>query len=290
MQSIETYRSFFANLMVRSAGSSDERLIAAFSSVERERYLGPGPWQICDGAGSYLTSPGDDPRLLYQNLMVGLIPELGINNGEPLLHARCLSACALVEGDSVIHIGAGTGYYTALLATVVGPQGRVLGYEIHPELSQRARENLAHITWAEVRAVSATEGVLPASDVIYVSAGVTHPVPAWLESLKLGGRLLLPLTTNEGLGCMLLAVRVGDRSYAASLISFAKFIPCVGARDDTEAEALAHALQTRSTTEVRSLRIGRDHDQTAWCICRDWWLSTAAADTTPGADAANKPF
>lgn len=165
--------------------------------------------------------------------------------------------------------------HTAVLAALVGTKGRVLAYEVNRELSRRARANLAHLAWVEVLSKSATSGPLPESDVIYVNAGVTHPMPSWLNALKLGGRLLLPLTPDTGVGCMLLAVRVTETAYAASIIWFARFIPCVGARDDDESAELVRALQTRSTTEVRSLRIGSGHDATAWCIFKDWWLSTA---------------
>ena len=41
------------------------------------------------------------------------------------LHARCLDALALRKGEAVLHVGAGAGYYTAILAHLVGAGGRV---------------------------------------------------------------------------------------------------------------------------------------------------------------------
>jgi protein-L-isoaspartate(D-aspartate) O-methyltransferase len=64
MKSIQDYRDFYANFIVRSAGSSNERLIAAFFSVERERYVGKGPWPIFVGSG-YLPTVSENPKLLY---------------------------------------------------------------------------------------------------------------------------------------------------------------------------------------------------------------------------------
>src|ERR1051326_3388550 len=59
--------------------------------------------------------PSADPRYLYQNNLIALDAEKGINNGEPFLHARWIGALVLNAGETVTHIGAGTGYYSAIL-------------------------------------------------------------------------------------------------------------------------------------------------------------------------------
>ncbi|HSS70367.1 MAG TPA: methyltransferase domain-containing protein [Casimicrobiaceae bacterium] len=276
MNPIEDFRKFYAHFIVKSSGSSDERLIAAFSAVPREKYLGPGPWQVFVGAG-YLPTISSDPRLLYQDILVGLASNRGINNGQPSLHARCLAACAPRSGETVIHIGAGTGYYTAVLAELIGNEGKVLALEIEPDLAARARDNLAHLPNVAVSAASAEEVSLPACDLIYVNAGATHPLPSWLDALKIGGRLIFPLTPNEGFGCMLLVTRTNESAYGASVVTRAAFIPCVGARDDAMSKTLATALERQSLKAVRSLRRNDVPDETAWCAGSGWWLSTVDA-------------
>ncbi len=276
MSTTQEHRNFYANFIVRSQGSSSEALIAAFACVERERYVGKGPWQIFIGSG-YLSTISDDPRLLYQDVLVGLAADRGINNGQPTLHARCLDDCALREGESVIHIGAGTGYYTAILAALVGPTGSVTAYEIETDLSEAARNNLGHLSHVRVLCASATEAALPQADVIYVNAGATHPLPSWLDALRIGGRLVFPLTPNEGYGCMLKVTRRGPASYAASAITGVSFIPCIGARDDASSDALAAAIERQSFKTIKSLRRATPPDSSAWCVGAGWWLSTAAA-------------
>jgi protein-L-isoaspartate(D-aspartate) O-methyltransferase len=277
LKSIQDHRDFYANFVVRSSGSSNQRLIAAFASVERERFVGEGPWPIFVGSG-YIPTVSDDPRLLYQDVLVGLATDRGINNGQPSLHARCLAACNPCDAESVVHIGAGTGYYSAILASMVGTTGRVLAYEIEPDLALRARANLAQCPNVEVVGASAAEATLPAADLIYVNAGATHPLAAWLDALNIGGRLVFPLTPNEGFGCMLMVTRRGVASYGASVITRVAFIPCIGARDDAASNALAAALETQSLKSVKSLRRGTQPDDTAWCVGAGWWLSTAQPD------------
>src|SRR5215471_8876700 len=259
---IEAFRDFYARFIVRSSGSTDERLIGAFCAVPRENYVGPGPWQVFVGSG-YLTTISSDPRLLYQDIVVGLAPDRGINNGQPSLHARCLAACAPKADDSVVHIGAGTGYYTAVLAQLVGTKGKILALEIERDLAARARDNLAHLRNVSVSTASATEGSLPRSDLIYVNAGATHPIPSWLDALNIGGRLIFPLTPNEGFGCMLLVTRRSETAYAASAVTRAAFIPCVGARDEAMSKSIASALERQSLKSIRSLRRDDSADETA---------------------------
>jgi protein-L-isoaspartate(D-aspartate) O-methyltransferase len=273
VNAIEDFRDFYARFIVRSAGSSDERLIAAFSAVPRENYVGPGPWQVFVGSG-YLTTISSDPRLLYQDIVIGIASDRGINNGQPSLHARCLTACAPGSGETVVHIGAGTGYYSAVLAQLVGNNGKVVALEIESDLAARAGHNLAHLSNVSVSATSGTEGSLPRCDLIYVNAGATHPVPSWLDALNVGGRLIFPLTPNEGFGCMLLVTRKNETVYAASAVTRAAFIPCVGARDEATSRSIASALERQSLKSVRSLRRDDPVDETAWCVGAGWWLST----------------
>ena len=275
MNPIQDYRDFYANYIVKSAGSSSQSLIAAFSSTEREHYVGAGPWPIFVGAGWYIPTLSEDPRLLYQDVLVGLATDRGINNGQPTLHARCLAACSPISSESVVHIGAGTGYYTAVLAALVGVMGSVVAYEIEADLAERARENLKHLSNVHVVAASASDASLPSADVIYVNAGATHPLDSWLDALNLGGRLILPLTPNDGFGGMLLVTRRAATSYAASIVSRVSFIPCIGARDDATSKALSTALETQSIKSVKSLRRDTTPDGTAWCVGAGWWLSTA---------------
>ncbi len=273
MNSIADHRRFYAEYIVRSTGSTSARLIEAFASVPREDFLGPGPWQVFVGSG-YIPTISDDPRLIYQNVLVALASDRNINNGEPSLHARSLAAVAPALGESVVHLGAGTGYYSAVLATLVGAQGRVLAIEREADLAQRARGCLRDFGNVEVRCASATDIVLPECDVIYVNAGATHPPDAWLDALRVGGRLVMPLTPNEGFGVMLMVTRKAPDAYAASAFVRAAFIPCIGARDDATSASVSTALERQSLKEVRSLQRGTEPDATAWCVGSGWWLSS----------------
>jgi protein-L-isoaspartate(D-aspartate) O-methyltransferase len=123
-------------LVAAAAGipKNDGRLVSAFALTPRERFVGPGPWKVFTAHG-YIETPSDDPALLYQDVVVALAPERAINNGQPVLHALCLAALHVKEGETVVHVGAGTGYYTAILSKLAGPTGSVIAYEIEQDLA-----------------------------------------------------------------------------------------------------------------------------------------------------------
>lgn len=276
MPTLQDRRRYFAEFIVKSSGSSDASLIAAFANTPRERYVGKGPWPIFVGGGQYLTTLSDDPQELCQDVLVGLATDRGINNGQPTLHARCIAALTLREGERVLHIGAGTGYYTAVLAALVAAQGRVTAFEIEADLAAAAAHNLQHLPQVAVIAASGSEGALPPADAIYVNAGATHPLASWLDTLNPGGRLVFPLTPHEGFGCMLKISKRAAGRYAAEILMRVAFIPCIGARDDAASATLAQALETQSIKAVKSLRRNDPPDASAWCVGKGWWLSTAA--------------
>lgn len=112
--------------------------------------------------------------------------------------------------------------------------------------------------------------------IVESNAGATHPVPAWLDALTIGGRLLFPLTADDGRGCILLVTRSANACYKAKSVMRCGFIPCVGARDFASSVSLASALDSRSLETIRSLRRDEPPDATVWCKGPGWWLSTAA--------------
>jgi len=269
---LEAERLRYADEVLRGIGGDTQRLHDAFAHTPRERFIGAPPWPLVGHDIGRVWS--SDPHELYQDVLVSLAAERGINNGQPSLHARCLAECDPHLGETVLHVGAGTGYYSAILARLVGEHGRVIAYEIEADLAARAAANLTPWPQVEVRAVSGATPPLPSSDVIYVSAGATHPVAAWLDALHLRGRLMFPLTADAGSGCMLLVTHRSERAYAARALMRVSFIACIGARDERAAAALRRAFALQPVEAVRSLHRDDAADDSAWCVGEGWWLST----------------
>ena len=269
-------RRAYAAEITRRAGVSDPRIEAAFAAVPREDFAGPPPWRIGSGGVFGLTS-ADDPASLYDDVLVAIDANRGINNGQPSLHAQAIDALGLKLGETVTQIGAGAGYYTAILATLVGPEGRVVAYEIEPDLAQRAAANLASYPQVQVRACSGVEH-LPLADAIYVNAAATHPLRAWLDALNPGGRLVFPLQAAGSTGAMALITRPerGD-AWPARLFWGVVFIPCGGAQDAEMGRKLDQAFRLGGPERVRSLRFGGAPSATDWLRGDGWALSTEPA-------------
>ena len=73
--------------------------------------------------------------VLFRHALIALDEKLGLNNGLPAFWAFLLDRLDVALGESVIHLGCGTGYYTAILAELVGPAGKVRALDIHPEMA-----------------------------------------------------------------------------------------------------------------------------------------------------------
>src|SRR5215813_4892478 len=184
--SIEQARHWYAEELRFTAKVGSRAVIDAFATVPRELFFGPGPWRILSpmAASDYWTTEDANPRHLYHDVLIAIDEERRLNNGQPSLWARMYDQLQLREGAHVVHIGAGTGYYSAILAEIVGRAGQVTAIEIDPALAARASDNLA--AWPQATAVAADGFTyLPdgPSDAIVVNAGVTHFSSVWLDSL-----------------------------------------------------------------------------------------------------------
>jgi protein-L-isoaspartate(D-aspartate) O-methyltransferase len=283
---LDIIRAAYARQILAAAVVDDDRLCAAFRETRREDFLGPPPWQIMRWfrGGDYVPAPDADPVYLYTDDLVGIVPERHLNNGQPSLHAHLMHQAAPAAGDHIVHVGTGSGYYTAILAHLAGPSGRVTGVEFDAELAARATANLAPYSTVEVIQGDGAAAPFDAADVIYVNAGCTRPAESWLDRLADGGRLILPMTSDKGFGspapegiasagAVFRITRRGE-DYFADWISAVSIFPCVGSRDEVSEQALAEAFARQGWQRVTRLYRHQDiPEERCWVRGSGWSLA-----------------
>lgn len=296
MSNLNGARRRYARKLRRKAHLRSKLLIRAFAETPREHYLGPPPWKLLTPKG-YRAPHHSHPRQLYDDLLVGILPERLLNNGQPSWLAMWFDALNLKRNERVVHIGCGTGYYTAILANIVGPGGHVRAFEIDAELAPRAARNLAHLRQVEViHGDGSTLDPGPA-DAIFVNAGANYPAPIWLDAIPIKGRLMFPLITtikvrhqavvpwrarrypqfsSFGLGGLMLLVRRETSHLSVRVVSSVGIFPCIGAIERHADKRAAVSLARTDYDSIASLR--RDSHQqedSCWLHGDGFCFSTA---------------
>ena len=135
----------------------------------------------------------------------------GQTNSQPRTVADMLRLLEVRPGHRVLDVGTGSGWSTALLAHLTGPEGEVVGVELEPELVELGSANLARTgqPWATIR--QASPGVLGVPehapyDRVLVSAEARELPSALVDQLADDGRLVIPVA-----GRMLLVTNPGGR-------------------------------------------------------------------------------
>jgi protein-L-isoaspartate(D-aspartate) O-methyltransferase len=287
---LEDARQFYADEVRIAANVRSAALVAAYAHVPREKFMGLPPWQITSqdtiamafmGLVGMAYSATENPLDLYHNVLVGLDPARYINNGQPSALARWIDELELAPGDHVYHLGCGVGYYTAIMAEVVGSSGQVVASEVDPALAARAQENLTGYPNVLVHAGDGAAFDPGPCDAILINAGVAHPHPRWLECLSARGRLVLPLTatldsTNlAGTGIVAKITRQ-ENGFACRPVTPAGIFSCTSGRDPEMSAALARAWVSKALLKLKSVRID-PHQQDETCLAHrpDVCLSTA---------------
>jgi protein-L-isoaspartate(D-aspartate) O-methyltransferase len=194
---------------IREKGIDAPRVVAAVSKVPRHRFV---PESIRSRAY-------DDSAL-----PIGY----GQTISQPSLQALYLQVLDIGPEDTVLEIGAGSGYQTALLAEVAA---NVYAVERIPELTQRAREVLDTLGYGNIALVT-KDGTVGWSkyapyDAILVAAASPDIPDALVDQLAPGGRLLIPLgdrTTQE----LTLVTRTDDGGIDRRPITQCVFVPLIG--------------------------------------------------------------
>ena len=267
----------YAEEIMALSGAKLPALRQALAVVPREDFLPPGPWLIESLDGIYYPSDDADPRHILHGVGIAIDPARMLNNANPVKFAVQMQLIAPKPGETVFHVGAGLGYFSALFGALVGREGHVVAAEIDPAIRARAAYNL--VEWPQVEVVGdALESAPESFDILYSSAGMgTLPLP-WLQRLRVGGRMVVPITGQHDHGIVFMLHKVAeDRPWPARMLSFTRHYPCLGTRGDAEIAALGQAL-SRPPSMVTSLRLD-PHEPAAdcWLHGEGWCLSTEEA-------------
>lgn len=163
---------------------SSPEVITAFLTIDRRDFV---PRDIADQA--YLNIP----------LPVGQ----GQTISQPYTVAFMLELLQPQSGHTVLDVGYGSGWQTALLASIVGSEGHVTALEIIPELCERGKKNVEKYGFisggiADMYCRGGREGYEAQSPYDRViGAATSDTVPrAWLAQTKVGGRIVTPVGSD----------------------------------------------------------------------------------------------
>ncbi len=271
-------RQWFAeDLRVSAPVLKSDAVIQAFATVPREAFLRNGPWEIHSRLKVGATHPSAtaEPHEIYHDVLVTIDAARGLNSGLPSLWAMVFDQLDIQPGQTVLQVGAGVGYFSAILAELVGPRGQVIAFEIDADLATRAAANLAGYAQVEVISGDATATATPRFDIGVVFAGVTHVPEEWLSQMSDGGRMALPFTGADGWGAMMLIRRQGQGLPIRSLTPCG-FYPCAGARRATEERQLTEAFKRNGGGVPKGARYHPDipnAGMAAWVTTDRYWIS-----------------
>lgn len=163
---------------------------ARFNMVEQQIR----PWDVLDMKVLDLLSkvkreqfvPADSREMAFMEIEIPL--GHGVSMWQPKLEARALQALRLNPKDTVLEVGSGSGYLTALLSHQAE---HVTSVEIVPELHAYAEKNLAaqRINNVSLALGDAAQGWPGSYDAIILTASVPVLPEVFQNSLKPGGRL-----------------------------------------------------------------------------------------------------
>ncbi len=153
------------------------------------------------------------------------------SSSQPSIMAVMLEQLELEPGQRVLEIGAGTGYNAALVASLVKQRGRVTTVDIDPEVAAHAKAHLRSEGFNNAHVVTADGGLGYADDAPYdriiATASCWQVPPAWLDQLKDGGLLVLPLRLNGA--HISLALRKHGQDLMSTSAATCGFMPLRGA-------------------------------------------------------------
>jgi protein-L-isoaspartate(D-aspartate) O-methyltransferase len=196
---------------LRRRGISDERVLQAMAQVPRDRFV-----------------PEEVRRRAYADSALPIGYRQTIS--QPWVVAAICQALKLTGEESVLEIGTGSGYSTAVLAELAR---RVISFERIPQLAEAAREALEELGTQGVEVVLADgsrgyEQEAP-YDAIAVHAATPEAPHSLIAQLAPGGRLVVPIAAGSADLLTAFHREGGDGALRQETIGPCRFVPLIGA-------------------------------------------------------------
>jgi len=206
---------------LRRRGIEDERVLAAMSAVPRELFVAE---RLRGRAYADSALPIGEQQTISQ----------------PWIVAAICQALRLEGSETVLEIGTGSGYSTAVLARLAR---RVVSVERFASLAEEARLRLAELGVANVDVLvgDGTRGVPERAPYEAIAVHATAPAPprTLLEQLTDGGRLVAPIAARDS--DMLSLFERGSGGYERRILAPCRFVPLLGQEGFGPPEASAPA-------------------------------------------------
>ncbi|HEY0461313.1 MAG TPA: protein-L-isoaspartate(D-aspartate) O-methyltransferase [Pyrinomonadaceae bacterium] len=147
---------------------------------------------------------------------------------QPFIVARMTELLELKPNSRVLEIGAGSGYQTAVLASIAG---KIFAIERIPNLAQQAQERLQRLGFRNItlRCADGTNGweVYAPFDGILVAAGSPELPQPLLAQLKTGGRLVIPIGNDPKTQTLIRVTRTAS-GFQTEDFGACSFVPLIG--------------------------------------------------------------
>lgn len=189
-------------------GITDERVLDAMRDVPRHLFV-----------------PAELSGLAYSDRPLPIAE--GQTISQPYIVALMLQSAVLTPDAVVLDIGTGSGYAAAVASRLAA---RVISIERHPALAASARETITALGYpVEVITGDGMPGWPQGAPYDAILAAATGPSipPAWLEQLRVGGRLVMPIGASDGPQSLIVRTKSGDGRVAEENLGAVAFVPLV---------------------------------------------------------------
>ncbi len=202
-------RSEMIMKQMRARGITDERVLDVMSRVPRHEFIAA---ELRHLAYRDCPLPIGDQQTISQPFMVALMTQM----------------LGLKGNETVLEIGTGSGYQTAVLCELAA---QVYSLEYHPRLAGRAATTLAELGYnnVEVHLGDGSQGLpdmAPFDAIIVAAAAPVVPGPLRAQLNSNGGRMIIPVGDDEN-QYLEHITRHGDR-WRMNRSILVRFVPLVG--------------------------------------------------------------
>ena len=205
----EAERREMVEKQLRARGIHDERVLDAMLRIPRHEFV-----------------PSESRALAYEDHPIPIAEEQTVS--QPFIIAVSLQALALSGTESVLEVGTGSGYQTALLSLLAS---RVYSVERHASLAYSAETVLAQLGLnnVKVRVGDGSQGWAEFApfDAVLVSAAAPSVPTSLIRQLADGGKMVIPVGPPYAQELRL--VRKSSGAITSEIVEGCRFVPLIGA-------------------------------------------------------------